>query len=87
VLEGVTELDEGVRVVGRAGEDEVVAVGLGPKPPWVFPYTDGIPWDLGDPPRVVELQPGLAVKLASSPRQSAPIEKRRTVVFRRTARP
>jgi hypothetical protein len=53
----------------------------------VFPYTDGIPWDLGDPPRVVELQPGLAVKLASSPRQSAPIEKRRTVVFRRTARP
>jgi hypothetical protein len=85
VLEGVTELTEGVRVIGRAGEDEVVAVGLGPKPPWVFPYTDGVPWDLGDPPRVVELQPGLAVKLASSPRSNAPLEKRRTVVFRHAA--
>jgi hypothetical protein len=87
VLEGVTELSEGVRVVGRAGEDEVVAVGLGPKPPWVFPYTNGIPWDLGDPPRVVELQPGLAVKLTSSPPPDAPLEKRRTVVFRHAARP
>jgi len=87
VLEGVTELNDGVRVVGRAGEDEVVAVGLGPKPPWVFPYTDGIPWDLGDPPRIVALQPGVAVKLAASPPSNAPLEKRRTVVFRRAARP
>jgi hypothetical protein len=87
VLEGVTELNDGVRVVGRAGEDQIVAVGLGPKPPWVFPYTDGLPWDLGDPPRVVELQPGLAVKLASSPPPNAPLEKRRTIVFRHTARP
>jgi hypothetical protein len=87
VLEGVTELNEGVRVVGRAGEDQVVAVGLGPKPPWVFPYTDGLAWDLGDPPRIVALQPGLAVKLASSPPPNAPLEKRRTIVFRHAARP
>lgn len=87
VLEGVTELNDGVRVVGRAGEDQIVAVGLGPKPPWVFPYTDGLPWDLGDPPRVVELQPGLAVKLASSPPTNAPLEKRRTIVFRHATRP
>jgi hypothetical protein len=86
VLEGVTELNEGVRVIGRAGEDEVVAVGLGQKPPWVFPYTDGVAWDLGDPPRVVELQPGLAVKLASSPPPNTPLEKRRTVVFRHAVR-
>jgi hypothetical protein len=87
VLEGVTELGDGVRVVGRAGEDQIAAIGLGTKPPWVFPYTDGVPWDLGDPPRVVSLLPGLAVKLASSPPQNAPLEKRRTVVFRHAARP
>ena len=83
VLEGVSELTGGVLVVGRAGEDQVVAVGLGPKPPWAFPYTDGLPWDLGDPPRVVVLQPGQTVKLVSSPPPNAPLEKRRTVVFRR----
>jgi hypothetical protein len=86
VLEGVTELSDGVRVVGRAGEDAIVAVGLGQKPPWVFPYTDGVAWDLGDPPHAVELQPGLAVKLASSPPPNTPLEKRRTVVFRHAAR-
>ena len=87
VLEGVTELRDGVRVVGRAGEDAVVAIGLGPKPPWVFPYTDGVPWDLGDAPRVVAAAAGAAVKLTSSPPPDAPLEKRRTVVFRHAARP
>jgi hypothetical protein len=82
VLEGVTELPTGVRVVGRAGEDGVVAVGLAPRPPWVIPYTDGDAWELGEPPRVVELQPGTSVTLTSSPPPSAPVDKRRTVVFR-----
>jgi hypothetical protein len=85
VLEGVTELTDGVRIVGRANEDAVVAVGLGPKPPWAFPFTDGVPWDLGDQPRVVALQPGVAVKLVSTPPPNSPIEKRRTVVFRHAA--
>jgi len=85
VFEGVVELPDGVRVVGRAGENAVVAVGLGGKPPWVFPFTDGVPWDLGDPPRVVDLQPGTAVKLVASPPPSSPIDKRRTIVFRRSA--
>jgi hypothetical protein len=86
-FEGVTELKEGVRVVGRAGEDAIVAVGLAPKPPWVFPYSDGIPWDLGDAPRVIALKPGAAVMLAASPPPSAPLDKRRTVVFRHAVRP
>jgi hypothetical protein len=85
VLEGVQELPDGVRVVGRAGENAVVAVGLAPKAPWVFPFTDSAPWSLGDPPRVVELQPGTAVKLVASPAPSSPLDKRRTVVFRRSA--
>ncbi len=85
VLEGVVELTDGVRVVGRAGENAIVAVGLAPKAPWVFPYTDGVPWDLGDPPRTVDLQPGTAVKLVASPAPSSPLDKRRTVVFRRSA--
>ncbi|MGH7297360.1 MAG: hypothetical protein ACRELB_20660, partial [Polyangiaceae bacterium] len=81
-LEGVTELPDGVRVIGRANEDAIVAVGLLSRAPWVVPYSDGTPWDLGDTPRVVPLQPGLAVKLGVSPPPSTPPDKRRTVVFR-----
>jgi hypothetical protein len=81
-LEGVTELPDGVRVVGRAHEDAIVAVGLLSKAPWTVPYTDGTPWDLGDTPRIVALEPGLAVKLSASPMPSTAPDKRRTVVFR-----
>jgi hypothetical protein len=82
VLEGVTELKDGVRVVGRAGEDAVVAVGLAPKRPWVFPYTDKVPWDLGDAARVVPLSPGTTVTLTTSPAPEVPVDRRRTVIFR-----
>jgi hypothetical protein len=87
VLEGVTELPDGVRIIGRAGEDAVVAVGVGQHPPWVFPYTSGVPWDLGDAPVVVPLEPGETVKLTTSPLPATPPDKRRTVVFRRAASP
>jgi hypothetical protein len=82
-LEGVTELPDGVRVVGRAGEDAIVAIGVGPKSPWVFPYTDRTPWDLGDTPAIVPVKPGESVKLTASPPPNAPADKRRSVVFRR----
>jgi hypothetical protein len=85
-LEGVTELPDGVRVVGRAGEDAVVAVGLEPKPPWALPYFEAtrgsVPWDLGDAPRELPLQPGDSITLVSSPPSTAPLATRRTVVFR-----
>ena len=85
-LEGVTELPDGVRIVGRAGEDAVVAVGLEPRAPWALPYFESrkgaVPWDLGDAPREVPLKPGDTVKLVSSPASAAPLAARRTVVFR-----
>jgi hypothetical protein len=86
-FEGVTELKGGVRVVGRAGEDAVVAVGIAPGPPWVLPYSDRVPWDLGDAPRIIPLQPGTAVTLTASAPTSVPLDKRRTVVFRHSVRP
>jgi hypothetical protein len=86
-FEGVAEMKDGVRVVGRAGEDAVVAVGLVPATPWVVPYSDGAPWDLGDAPRVIALQPGAAVTLSAAARSNAPIDRRRTVVFRRSVHP
>jgi hypothetical protein len=82
-LEGITELPDGVRVVGRAGEDAIVAIGVGPKSPWIFPFTDHTPWDLGDTPAVVAVKPGESVKLTASPPPNAPEDKRRSVVFRR----
>jgi len=86
MLEGVTEVEGGVRVVGRAGEDAIVAVGLAPKAPWIFPYTDRNPWELGDPPRIVPLAPGEEAKLTGRRLPDLPLEKRRTVVFRRALR-
>jgi hypothetical protein len=86
-LEGVTEVADGVRVMGRAGEDAIVAVGLAPRAPWALPYSDGIPWDLGDAPRVVSLEPGKTVKLTSSSPSPVPLNARRTVVFRRATKP
>ncbi len=86
-FEGVTELPDGVRISGRAGEDAVVAVGLVPRPPWAVPYSDGAPWTLEDSPRIVSLKAGDTVTLTSSgPRDDAPRE-RRTVVFRRAIGP
>jgi hypothetical protein len=82
VLEGVTELPDGVKVIGRAGEDSIVAVGLGPRPPWTFPYTDKVPWDVGDEPVIVPIKPGQTVKLTASPLPNSPPEQRRTIVFR-----
>jgi hypothetical protein len=87
MLEGVTELADGVRIVGRADEDAIVAVGLVATQPWVFPFTDQMPWALGDSPRVIPLQPGESVKLTASPLPQAPPERRRTVVFRHIAHP
>ncbi len=86
-LEGITELPSGVRITGRAGEDAVVAVGLASRPPWAFPYSDAVPWDLGDAPRVVSLRPGESVTLTSSPPPTAPLNTRRTVVFRHALTP
>ena len=86
-FEGLTELPRGVRVTGRAGEDAVVAVGLSAKPPWILPYSDGAPWDLGDAPRIVSLKAGDAVTLTSSQSPSMPLNARRTVVFRHATSP
>jgi hypothetical protein len=74
-----------VSVIGRAGDDAVVAVGLGPTSPYVFPYSDGAEWRIAGEPRVVELSPGERAVLSSVEAPSAPKEQRRTVVFRRAA--
>jgi hypothetical protein len=85
-LEGVTEQPKGAEVLGRAGEDAVVALTLAPDPPWIFPLTDGEPWKLGGAPRVVPLKPGEKISLTTTPAPSGAKEARRTVVFRRQAR-
>jgi hypothetical protein len=86
-FEGVAELARGVRITGRAGEDAVVAVGLSPRAPWALPYSDGVAWDLGGPPRVVALKAGDTVTLTSVLPPTLPLSDRRTVVFRHAASP
>jgi hypothetical protein len=92
ILEGIKELRTGdVEILGRAGEDAVVAVALLTRPPWIVPYSDGPDWRLGDDPKVVPLEPGstatLSTRLGKGLAQPEGADKakstRRTVVFRR----
>jgi hypothetical protein len=87
-LEALTELPTGVEVLGRTGEDAVVAVGVAPSAPWVYPLTDGPAWALDDAPRIVTVHPLEKVTLSASikARDLPPKASRRTVVFRRQKR-
>lgn len=81
-LGGATETAKGVDVLGRAGEDAIVAVGLQPKAPWLVAYTNGAAWDLAGAPVIVPLAPFAHALLTTTPPPTAPKEVRRTVVFR-----
>lgn len=82
-LEALTETPTGVEVLGRTGEDAVFVVGVAPDPPWVYPLTDGPAWTLDGPPRVVPIKPLERITFTSSVKPLPPMQKRRTVVFRR----
>lgn len=85
-LEALTELPAGVEVLGRTGEDAVVAVGMAPSDPWVYPLTDGAPWQLDGAPRIVALKALEKVTLTAPIKNLPPKPSRRTVVFRRQSR-
>jgi hypothetical protein len=83
-LEALTELPTGVEILGRAGEDAVVAVGIAPSEPFVYPLTDGPLWRLDGKPRVVATRPLEKITLTSPQVKNLPPKaSRRTVVFRR----
>jgi hypothetical protein len=85
VLGAVKELDRGAEVLGRAGEDSIVAVGIAPEPPWLVPYTDGAAWSIDGEPRVIPLAPGTRITVLPT-KNAAPLhstlDARRTIVFR-----
>jgi hypothetical protein len=83
-LDGVTEVEGGAVVTGRAGDDAIVAVQLTRDAPWISPCGTGDAWPLDGDPAIVSLAPGAQVKLACSPR-AAGAKDRRTVVFRHAA--
>jgi hypothetical protein len=83
-LEGVTEADGGAIVMGRAGDDAIVAVQLTREPPWASPCGTEDAWALDGDPAVVSLAAGAQVKLSCLPRVTGPRD-RRTVVFRHLA--
>ena len=85
-LEAVTELPAGVEVLGRTGEDAVVAVGVIPTEPYVYTLTDGAPWTLDDAPRVVPVKVLEKVLLTTTLKKLPPKPSRHTVVFRRAKR-
>jgi len=85
-LEALTELPTGVEVLGRMGEDAVVAVGVIPTPPYVYTLSDGSPWTLDAAPRIVPVKPLEKIMLTSTMKTLPPKPARHTVVFRRTKR-
>lgn len=82
-LEALTETPTGVEVLGRTGEDAVFVVGVAPDAPWVYPLTDGPAWTLDGPPRIVPIKPLERITFTSNVKPLPPMQKRRTVVFRR----
>jgi hypothetical protein len=86
ILGGATETARGVDVLGRVGEDAIVAVGLQPRAPWLLTYSDGPAWDVTDAPRIIPLAPLTRISLGSKPPPLASKNERRTVVFRRAVK-
>jgi hypothetical protein len=82
-LEALTELPNGVEVLGRTGEDAIIAVGVAPSEPYVYTLSDGAPWSLDDAPRIIAIKTLEKVTLTSSLKTLPPKASRRTVVFRR----
>ncbi len=85
VIEGVTERADSVEILGRSGDDAVVAIGIWPVAPFIHPYSDDMPWSLDGEPRVIPLAGGARVSLPVHG-ANVPVEKRRTVVFRRSTK-
>lgn len=89
-MEALTETPTGVDVLGRLDEDAVVALGLAPVEPWIFPYADVATnvWNIttGDP-RIYPLKTLEKVKLVATTKGALPSkETRRSVVFRRQSK-
>lgn len=85
ILGAIKEIESGVEVLGRAGEDSIVAVGAAPQAPWLVTYTDGPAWKIDGEPHVIPLAPGARITLGPSPGAAAfhgGVESRRTIVFR-----
>jgi len=79
---GVLEEKDGVEVVGRPGDDRIVAIGIQSTAPWVLPYSDGAPWTLDMEPQRIAIEDGDHLHLVSRPWTNTPPDVRRTVVFR-----
>jgi hypothetical protein len=85
-LEALVEQPSGVEVLGRTGEDAVVAVGVGPSEPYVYTLSDDVAWSLDSPPQIALVKPLQKVTLTTGLKKLPPINTRRTVVFRRQTR-
>lgn len=70
-------------MLGRTGEDAIVAVGVAPVEPFVYPLSDGPPWTLDDAPHIVPVKPLEKVTLHAMVKVLPPKAARRTVIFRR----
>ena len=82
---GVFEERSGVEVIGRAGDDQVIVIGLLSTDPWVLPYTEDAGWTLDGEPHTIPIEPGNHLHLTTRPWTNVPPEARRTVVFRHKA--
>ena len=85
-LEALVEQPSGVDVLGRTGEDAVVAVGVAPSEPWVYPLSDDVAWELEGPAQIALVKPLERVTLTTPLKKLPPLNLRRTVVFRRQKR-
>jgi hypothetical protein len=84
ILGGLTEQGEGLVVLGRPGDDAIVAADLVREPPWAVACTEPgeAPWGLAEEPRRVPLAAGAKVKLTCPRGPGASRADGHAVVFR-----
>jgi hypothetical protein len=82
ILGGTTELLGSIGIVGRPGDDAVVAVDLIRDPPRAIPCTDGPSWELLGEPRRLPLKAGAKLTLECPRGTGVSREEGHAVVFR-----
>jgi hypothetical protein len=82
ILEGTTELSGGIGILGRPGDDAIVAVDLVRDPARAVPCTDGPSWELLGEPRRVPIRAGAKMTLECPRGAGAPRAEGHAVVFR-----
>jgi hypothetical protein len=80
---GVIDQPDGALLTGRRDDEQVIAVGLVKRAPWIVPLSDGPDWQLEGPLRPVKMAVGKQLRVRGKVPLGADPLSRRVVVWRK----